>query len=126
MKVGTRAITFPDFFAPALEFALNTPYVPMDVVTRAGSAYVCRQPLIAGDDSYAPDGAQGGDFWTLLAAGRLDAVGAPQLADAIAGTALNPGAVSILEIEITDPPTQSQVQQVMDKLNELITALRRL
>jgi hypothetical protein len=25
LKVGTRAITFPDFFAPALEFALNTP-----------------------------------------------------------------------------------------------------
>jgi ribosomal protein L16 Arg81 hydroxylase len=24
LKVGTRAITFPDFFAPALEFALNT------------------------------------------------------------------------------------------------------
>ena len=30
-----------------------------------------------------------------------------------------------LDIGISDPPTQSEVQSIMDKLNELINALRR-
>lgn len=48
-----------------------------------------------------------------------------QLDSAIAGTASNTIAIATLDIRISDPPTQSEVQQVLAKLNELIVALRR-
>ncbi|MBM3860202.1 MAG: hypothetical protein FJ395_11200 [Verrucomicrobia bacterium] len=48
-----------------------------------------------------------------------------QLNDAIAGTANNPGAVDTLDISVSDPPTQSEVQDILNKLNELINALKR-
>ena len=47
------------------------------------------------------------------------------LAAAITGTSNNSNAVATLEIPVSDPPTQAEVQQVLSKLNELIMALRR-
>jgi hypothetical protein len=52
-------------------------------------------------------------------------VSAQQLNDAIADTPHNPSSVSALGLNISDPPTQTELQQVLDKLNELINALRR-
>jgi len=44
---------------------------------------------------------------------------------AIAGTSSNSNAVSMLGFAVSDPPTQSEVQQIVNKLDELINALRR-
>jgi hypothetical protein len=53
-------------------------------------------------------------------------VTAQQLAGAIAGTAANTNKIATLDIPISAPPTQGEVQQVLAKMNELIVALRRL
>ena len=45
--------------------------------------------------------------------------------NAIAGTSANSNSVGTLDLTVSDPPTQSEVQSVVDKLNELINALRR-
>ena len=47
------------------------------------------------------------------------------LDDAIAGTSANSNIVDFLGIIVSDPPTQAEVQQIADKLDELINALRR-
>lgn len=47
------------------------------------------------------------------------------LAGAISGTARNPTTVAPLTVTVTDPPTQANVQEIVDKLNELIAALFR-
>lgn len=60
-------------------------------------------------------------------------VTAQQLNDAMAqvayevtsGSSANSNGVAYLEVVITDPPTQGNVQALMDKINELIGALRR-
>jgi hypothetical protein len=52
-------------------------------------------------------------------------VTAAQLATAIAGTPSNTNPIATLDIAISDPPTQSELQQVLAKLNELIVGLRR-
>lgn len=43
----------------------------------------------------------------------------------IAGTSSNSNGVGTLGLFISDPPQQSEVQQIADKLDELINALRR-
>jgi hypothetical protein len=48
-----------------------------------------------------------------------------QLADAIAGTPTNCNGVQLLNLTVSDPPTQSELQAVANKLDELISALRR-
>jgi hypothetical protein len=48
-----------------------------------------------------------------------------QLDAAIATTAANPSNISPLNITISDPPTQSEVQQILSRMNELISALYR-
>ena len=48
-----------------------------------------------------------------------------QLADAIATTSSNSNGVDTLGLAVSDPPTQAEVQQIADKLDELINALRR-
>ena len=48
-----------------------------------------------------------------------------QLADAIATTSSNSNGVDTLGLAVSDPPTQSEMQQIADKLDELINALRR-
>lgn len=48
------------------------------------------------------------------------------LASAISGTSNNSNAVATLGLAISDPPTQGEVQQVVNKIDELINALRRV
>ena len=48
-----------------------------------------------------------------------------QLDDAISGSSANSNGVSTLGLAVSDPPTQAEVQQIADKLDELINALRR-
>ncbi|WP_395716634.1 hypothetical protein [Prosthecobacter sp.] len=48
-----------------------------------------------------------------------------QLDTAIGNTSSNSNAVSLLNLVVSDPPTQSEVQQIANKLDELINALRR-
>ncbi|MEQ1859603.1 MAG: hypothetical protein ABMA13_06680 [Chthoniobacteraceae bacterium] len=48
-----------------------------------------------------------------------------ELNSAIAGTARNPIAVALLVLTVSDPPTQAELQAVVDKLNELIIATTR-
>ena len=47
------------------------------------------------------------------------------LFSAIQNTAVNPMNISPLYITISDPPTQSEVQQMLYRMNELISALYR-
>jgi len=47
------------------------------------------------------------------------------LSSAIDGTSTNSNGVSTLGMAVSDPPTQSEVQQIADKLDELINTLRR-
>ena len=48
-----------------------------------------------------------------------------QLSSAINGTSNNSNGVGLLGMTVSDPPTQSEVQAIADKLDELILALRR-
>ena len=41
------------------------------------------------------------------------------------GECPSPSQATWLELELTDPPTQADGQAIIDKLNELITALHR-
>src|SRR5436853_622119 len=76
------------------------------------------------DESPGPQGDQG-------TAGPQGATGAPgevsnaQLQSAITGTSSNSNAVSLLNLSVSDPPTQAEVQALANKLDELIQALRR-
>ena len=65
------------------------------------------------------DGSNGAD-------GMPGEVSQQQLDDAIANTSANSDGVSTLDIFINDPPTQAEVQDVVNKINELIVALRRV
>ena len=48
-----------------------------------------------------------------------------QLDTAIAGTSANTNAISTLGITVSDPPTQSEMQAIANKLDELILNGRR-
>ena len=50
---------------------------------------------------------------------------ASALSSAISGTSNNTNSVSTLGIIVSDPPTQSEMQSIANKLDELINALRR-
>lgn len=56
---------------------------------------------------------------------NLDKIDASQLAGAINGTSNNSNAVAILNQAATSAYDSSQMQSVLDKLDELINALRR-
>ncbi|MEK0451819.1 MAG: hypothetical protein RL088_4087 [Verrucomicrobiota bacterium] len=47
------------------------------------------------------------------------------IAAEITGTARNPNTVSPLNMTVSDPPTQSEIQQLAAKIDELIAALLR-
>lgn len=62
--------------------------------------------------------------------GQLNALNADkashaEVAGAIAGTANNMNAVGDLSVGLSNPPQQGEVQVIVDKLNELLAALRR-
>jgi hypothetical protein len=44
---------------------------------------------------------------------------------AIGGTAQNPTSITPLSLSISDPPTQAEVQSIVDAYNTLISALQR-
>jgi len=48
-----------------------------------------------------------------------------QLDSAISGTSANSNSVAALGLTVSDPPTQGEMQAIANKLDELITALRR-
>ncbi|MCX6899711.1 MAG: hypothetical protein NT105_13560 [Verrucomicrobia bacterium] len=52
-------------------------------------------------------------------------VSAQQLSDAINGTPRNVDGLGTLDISISDPPTQGEMQLVLDNYNNLVRALRR-
>jgi len=58
-------------------------------------------------------------------AGQPGEVTQSALDSAISTTALNPGSISPMSLYFSDPPTASELYQVQDKINELISALRR-
>jgi len=64
------------------------------------------------------DGSNGSD-------GAPGEVSLQQLSDAIATTSANSNGVSTLDLFPSDPPTQAEMQDVVNKINELIVALRR-
>jgi len=64
------------------------------------------------------DGSNGND-------GAPGEVTLQQLEDGIATTSANSNGVAELGMTVSDPPTQSEVQQIAGKLDELILALRR-
>ncbi len=43
----------------------------------------------------------------------------------ISGTARNPNSVAPIPFTVSNPPTQAELQAVVDKLNELIGSLQR-
>jgi hypothetical protein len=45
--------------------------------------------------------------------------------NAIGGTSNNSNSVSILDMTVSDPPTQTEVQNIASRLDQLILALRR-
>ena len=48
-----------------------------------------------------------------------------QLNAAITGTSNNSNAVATMGLVVSDPPTQAEMQALVNKVDELITALRR-
>ncbi len=48
-----------------------------------------------------------------------------QLTAAITGTSSNSNAVAVLGMTVSDPPTQGEMQQIANKMDELIVMLRR-
>ena len=74
-----------------------------------------------------------GDHSPLISAemrGQLNARDADkashtEVAGAIAGTANNMNAVGDLSVSLSNPPQQWEVQAIVDKMNELLAALRR-
>ena len=71
-----------------------------------------------GDGAQGPPGEPGPE-------GDPGEVTLQQLNDAIATTSANSDGVSTLDLFPSDPPTQAEVQDIVNKLNELIEALRR-
>ncbi len=57
--------------------------------------------------------------------GPMGEVSSAMLATEITGTARDPSTVSELSLAPGDPPTQNDFLQLVEKLNELIVALRR-
>ena len=52
-------------------------------------------------------------------------VSTQQLSDAIQDTSMNSNAVEFLNLTLSDPPLTTELQTVVDKMDELINALRR-
>ena len=82
------------------------------------------------DGAEGPPGSAGGDGMQGEPGpegpqGQAGEVTLQQLNDAIANTSANSDGVSTLDLFPSDPPTQAEVQDVVNKINELIEALRR-
>lgn len=101
------------------EWSGSTNYVAGDLVVYGYLVYVA----LAEASGTPPD--FGGSWKLLTIVGPQGEVTLEQLGSAIAGTARNPESVTPLGLVVSDPPTQAEVQQIVDKLDALINALRR-
>jgi hypothetical protein len=72
-----------------------------------------------------PQGPSGGPPGPEGPQGPPGEVTLQQLTDEIATTALNPTNITPLNLPISDPPTQSEVEAILTHLNDLITTLTR-
>lgn len=63
--------------------------------------------------------------WVASLVGPVGEISSSALITAISGTSSNSNAIDLLELTVSLAPTQAQVQAITDKLDELITALRR-
>ena len=79
-----------------------------------------------GSDVHFTFGIQRGNDGSSGADGMPGEVSQQQLDDAIATTSANSDGVSTLDLFVSDPPTQAEMQDVVNKLNELIVVLRRV
>ena len=61
----------------------------------------------------------------VIPEGQPGEVTSVELSNGIAGTARNPNTVAPLGLAVSDPPTQTEMQQIVAKLDELIAALLR-
>jgi hypothetical protein len=86
------------------------------IQTTDGNSY---GPFSAATGPQGPPGTDG-------APGPMGEVSAQQLSDAIAGTANNVNAIEPMNLTVSDPPTQSEMQTIANKLDELINALKRV
>ena len=79
------------------------------------------------DGTQGPQGPQGydGPPGPEGPQGPMGEISSMDLSNAIAGTSSNSNAVATLGMTVSDPPTQGEVQQLVDKMDELILALRR-
>ncbi len=76
------------------------------------------------DGAQGGQGGNGGDGAQGIQ-GPPGEVSNVQLSAAIAGTSNNTNGVSTLGLSVSDPPTQSELQQIVNKLDELILNGRR-
>lgn len=68
-----------------------------------------------------PRGSDGGDGPT----GAPGEVTTQQLADGLLTCSANTNGVATLDLTVSDPPTQAEVQSLVDKVNEMLLAQRR-
>ena len=61
----------------------------------------------------------------LVNAAAANAASHAEVGNAITGTSNNSNNVGFLNVGLSNPPQQWEVQPIIDKLNELIQALRR-
>jgi len=114
--------------------SVNTvdPYQSATVsVTVSGNALHFSFAIPRGHDGNVGAQGQQGDTGPIGYTGPEGQQGPPgevslaQLDAAIAGTSSNSNGVSLLNLFVSDPPTQAEVQAVVNKVDELIQALRR-
>ncbi|MCX6901485.1 MAG: hypothetical protein NT105_22625 [Verrucomicrobia bacterium] len=79
----------------------------------------------AGPPGSAGEKGDKGDSGEPGAAGPPGEVTAQQLSDAINGTPRNVDSIGTLDIVVSDPPTQGEVQLILDNYNALVRALKR-
>ncbi len=103
-------------FASAVVDAVNT--LPAGEQATVESSFDGSQVHLIFGIPAGADGTSGND-------GAPGEVSLQQLDDAIASTSASSNGVNLLGMSVSDPPTQGEMQAIADKLDELITALRR-
>jgi hypothetical protein len=125
--IGPTGATGPAFTSFTVDSVTTLqPFQPATVTATFDGTYV-RFAFGIPQGQTGPQGNNGFDGATGAQGtqGPPGEVTAAQLAGAIAGTASNTNPIATLDLVISDPPTQGELQQVLAKLNELIVGLRR-
>ncbi|MDZ4405024.1 MAG: collagen-like protein, partial [Prosthecobacter sp.] len=113
LPTGTPAQVVVEVTDGTLHFIFGIPTGPQGETGSNGSN--------GSDGSTGPQGIQGEQGLP----GAPGEVSLQQLTDAIATSSSNSNAVATLGMAVSDPPTQSEVQILASKVDELILALRR-